>query len=190
MKKAILYLVIFVLSIWGTLAYTADDHDKHEQEKTEESHSEEEKDHDHGDGGKHDEKEEHAGHDEEEGHGHGEEEGGSNIGPDKGITEKADAGIRLSPEAYRTFGLQVQSASKGALKIPTPAIVSIKNEKTVYRLRSGWFKRVKIQILKTNSKTTEISSQSFRDDDQIVVEGVGFLRVAEIYAEEGASHSH
>lgn len=195
MKKIILVLGALILSIWGTFAYTAENDTKHEAKENEEMHDHKENEA-HAENEKH---EEHADHKEgdsaghahgEEGNGEHEEEGGSNIGPEKGITEKAEAGFKLSPEAFRTMEIQTKEFSGGQMKIPLKAIVSIRDEKTIYRLRDGWFKRVKVQILQTNGGSAEISSHSFKDGDQIVVEGVGFVRVAEIYSEEGASHSH
>jgi hypothetical protein len=187
MKKLILILSLFAATLWGSLAFTSDNH-KHNDEN-EASHKEHNEESNHEPKGGH--KDEHGhedGHSDE--HGHDEEEAGGSVGPDKGITEKAEAGFKLSPEAIKTMGIQTKNFSGGAFLVPAEAIVAIKTEKTVFRLRGGWFKRVKIEIASKNPQGVTLKTTSFRDGDQIVLVGTGFLRIAEIFAEEGASHSH
>lgn len=188
MKKIILVLSLFSATLWGSLAFTSDDHDhSNEKETSQSDHKDEhghEDEHAHEEGHSDDHGDEHG-----DEHGH-EEESGSSVGPDKGITEKAEAGFKLSPEAVKTMGIQTQEFSGGSLLVPVETIVSIKTEKTVFRLRGGWYKRVKIEVASKSAHGIVIKSTSFRDGDQIVLLGAGFLRIAEIFAEEGASHSH
>lgn len=199
MKKIILILSISIISFLGMNAYTSDDHDHAEEKQA----SAETKEHQHSEGDEHqeggDHKDEHGHegeHSDEHEHEEGEEghddheEGGGGVGPDKGITEKAEAGFKLSDEAFKTMGIQSKAFAGGTLSVPSDAVVAIKAERTVFRLRGGWYKRVKIEVLNKSGKETRISSSNFREGDQIVLSGAGFLRIAEIFAEEGASHSH
>lgn len=199
MKNLTIILTLAISLLSGNLAIASDDHDqkapsKKDAAKKDESGHEHEDDHKNESGHKEDEHGHEDEHSDEGEHAHGdeghEEEGGGSVGPDKGITEKAEAGFKLSPESIKTIGIQTKAYSGGLLQLPLEAIVTMKTEKTVFRLRSGWYKRVKIEILNKNPQTTSIKSTSFRDGDQIVITGTGFLRIAEIFAEEGASHSH
>lgn len=163
MKNLILFL--FILGIYGSLAFSADDH----KEGEEHAHAEGE----HADEANHDD-----------------EESSTTVGPDKGITEKAEAGFKLSTEAIKTMEIKSVPYAGGNLNLPVKALVQIKDEKTVFRIRDGWIKRVSVQVLQKGTDSFSITSKSFRDTDQIVTEGVGFLRISEIFSEEGASHGH
>ncbi len=137
---------------------------------------------------KSEEKESHAPHD-EHGHDHGEEEaaeehaheegghadGASPIGPDKGILAKGKKGIQLSPEAYKSFGIVITKLANSH-SVPKEAIVAIKDKKYVYTVTDSWIKK--------------ISPEQVTAGTDIVVSGIGFLRIAELIAEEGAAHSH
>lgn len=102
---------------------------------------------------------------------HGGGEGaGAQVGPDKGITEKGPNGFKLSTEAIKTIGfktLEIQTS----LEVPKEAIVTAKDEKSFYRIRDGWYKRIPLDKKELQAK------------DQIVISQLGFLRVIEIYAQ-------
>lgn len=163
--------------------------------------------HKHSEGEKHDEEENH-GHDENEEHGedeathaHGEdeedeeheEEASSKVGPEKGVTEASEKkGIKLSPEAIKNFGLKAQKASAGNFSLPKAAIVMTGEEKNIYRLRSGFYKRIDFDLVQKNGDQWTIKSKNLQAGDEVVVEGVGFLRIAEVAAfdKSEAGHSH
>ncbi len=194
------FILIAVASFFVSVGFAADDH-KNEKKGTEVQSTDEKDEHDHAaenkadkkdeDGHAHEEGEkddEHAGHDD---HGEkGEEESSTTIGPDKGIIEKAEAGFKLSPEAIKTINIKTQAITGKNLNFPIRALVQIKDEKSVYRMRNGWIKRVPIQVTKKDGNTFTAQTSSLQDGDQIVTDGTGFLRITEIFAEEGASHSH
>lgn len=182
MKILILLSIVTALAVYGSVAYSSGDH-------KEDKHTEEEKGHDHKDEAEHKEGDEHAHGEGEHGDEH-EEESSSAVGPDKGITEKAEAGFKLSTEAVKTMQIKSIAYSGGNITLPLKALVQIKDEKTVFRIRDGWIKRVSVQILQKHSDSLNITSKNFRDTDQIVTEGAGFLRISEIFSEEGASHGH
>ncbi len=140
--------------------------EKKEHEATTDSHDhDDEKEHKHADG-----EEAH------EGDEHGEEEGGSVTGPDKGILEKGENGFKLAPEAIATFEMKTGTVTTSLQSLPKEVIVSIKDKKYVYRVRDGWIKRVRINDIKPG--------------DQIVIAATGFVRTAEMVAEEGVAQGH
>ncbi|MES3039474.1 MAG: hypothetical protein V4736_16315 [Bdellovibrionota bacterium] len=122
----------------------------------------------------------------EEGH----EEEGSAVGPDKGITEKGEDGFKLAPEAIKTIGIVEQKVTGSNLTLPSKAVVKIKYSKSVFRVRNGWYKRVPVVVESKQQKSWTVSSDELQIGDLVVVEGSGYLRVAEILLVEGASHSH
>lgn len=139
------------------------------------------------------EKDEHA-----EGGGHGDEhekeggheEGGAAIGPDKGIMEKGPLGIKLSPEAIKTINTTTVAWSSESFSIPYKALVRIKETKSIFRLRNGFYKRVPVKVSSRQGDSVSVRAEGLQAGDQIVVSNVGFLRIAEVITEEGAAHSH
>lgn len=120
------------------------------------------------------------------------EEGGSSVGPDKGIIEANETkGIRLAPQAIQNFGIRTV-ALKGAApwKVPTSATLHALEEVNLYRLRDGFFKRVDFTVTKRASKDMTVLSRELKDGDEIVTDGVGFLRIAELTAFGGAPEGH
>lgn len=180
------------------------DHD-HPEEKDGHSHSAEEKpdEHAHDDHagkeedkheGHDDHKEEHAhakgdDHDKEEGHGH--EEGSSQVGSEKGVLEASEAnGFKLSPEAIKNFELKYVLVEKASIKLPTEAILHAKEEKNIYRLRDGFIKRVDFKVISKSRAEYIIESKELKSGDQILIKGLGFVRMAEIAAFGGAPEGH
>ena len=100
------------------------------------------------------------------------------VGPNKGILEASEHdGIKLSAEAEKSFSIQrVQLSSSGHPEIPRLAIVTALSEVNVYRYRSGFYKRIDLSEVKPG--------------DEIVVQGMGFLRLAELSAFGGAAEGH
>lgn len=141
----------------------------------------------------HTEAEEHGHH--EKGHDEADEnssEGGSdNVGPDKAVLE-ADPkkGFRLSEAAAQRIGVKLAKVTSVPAKVPPQAIVRIKDEIGVYRVRDGWFKLVHGEV--EGSVFRPEKEGDLRVDDQIAVSGIGLLRIAELDAfssgEEGHGH--
>lgn len=118
------------------------------------------------------------------------EEASENVGPEKGITEKGKDGLKLSPEAIKSFGIKTIEIKSETTEIPTTAVVKVKDTKSIFRLRQGWFKRIEYQIVQKKSDSLVIRSSDLKNGDQVVISSEGFLRTAEVYSEEGATHSH
>ena len=169
-----LKIILVALTLGVGTSAISEEHD-HDDKK---EHGEEEH--------KHDEKEE-----AEHGHGEAEEEGeGSVVGPEKGITEKGPLGFKLSTEAQKTFSFKTASVAGPTLTIPKGGMVQIKMEKSVFRIRQGWFKRVPVEVIQKKSDSYLIRSSELTADDQVVISEAGFFRMAEVAAEGGASHGH
>lgn len=125
------------------------------------------------------------GHDEE----HEEHEENSQVGEGKGILEASeDDGIKLSPQAEKNFEIQKVTGTI----IAKSAIVKVGEEINLYRYRDGFYKRIDFQIIKKDGNQIHIKSPDLKPSDQIVVQGMGFIRVSEIAAFGGAvtGHSH
>lgn len=171
-------LVLSILFVSNTaLAEKEDSSHKHAEGEQAHAQEGEEKGHDH----------EHEG---EEGHGHEEEAG--NVGPEKGIIEVSERyGFKLSPEALKNFELQFAKLNgDGPWTINPTAIVHAGEEVNVFRRRNGFFKRVDFETAKKGEKTMAIDSDDLREGDEIVISGLGFLRIAELASSGGIAHGH
>ena len=139
----------------------------------------------------------------EEGHDHHEDEveehhtdepaeENPSIGPRKGITvfdEKK--GFKLSEEAVKNFAIKtIKLPSGDEWIVPATAVLYSGEEINLYRIRNGFYKRVDFKTLKKSDKEFQVKSQELQAGDQIVTEGVGFLRAADIVASGGAPHGH
>lgn len=159
---------------------------KHESQESQ-SESKEEHSDEHG----HDENEE--GH--EHGHGHGDkhdEEENSQVGPGKGIVSASEEeGIQISPQAEKNFEIQkVKVPNQLQFELPKSAIVTAGTEVNLYRYREGHYKRIDFDLVaKSNGKVT-VKSKDLRAGDEVVVQGTGLLRIAEIAAFGGAPEGH
>ncbi len=163
----------------------ADDH-QHEQD---EHSSKEEDSHQHKESKGHSEEEK-----DEHGHGHGaeEEESAARAGPNFAITEaNRKDGLKLSDKAIKTLELQYWSiTSTQTHEIPSKAMVYFKDEAGVYRLRNGWFKLVETKPIRKSDTKVTLSTPELQAGDQIVINGVGLLRIAELEAWGGSGDGH
>lgn len=137
--------------------------------------------------------------DHEHDHEHGPDESAAaevpaNVGSDKGITEfHAEQGFKLSAEAMRNFEVKsLRLTTKGPWQIPLSSVMTSGEEINLYRWREGYFKRIDFEVLTTNNanKSQHVKSKDLREGDEVVISGVGFLRVAEISLSGGLDHGH
>lgn len=139
----------------------------------------------------HDDKEDHES---EESHGHGaeEKEESTSVGPEKGILEASEAqGVKLSPEALRNFELKTQKlAGNGPWTFPISARFQSGEEVNLYRLRNGFFKRIDFVQNSRTSQQLVATSKELRAGDEVVIAGLGYLRIAEVTAFGGNSEGH
>ncbi|MEK2646329.1 hypothetical protein [Bdellovibrio sp. BCCA] len=124
-----------------------------------------------------------------EGHDH---EENASVGPDKGIISFDEHdGFKLSSEAIKNFDLKTV-ALKGSnpWEVPANAVLYSGEEVNVYRLRDGFYKRIDFDLISKNGSQIKIKSKDLQTGDELVVQGVGFLRTAEIVASGGAPEGH
>lgn len=156
-----------------------DESHKEKSDPAKEENHEEEKDHKHAEGEKKD-------------HG-GDEEEAKNVGPEKGVTSfDEEAGFKISQEATKTFSIEKLSLNgSGPWTVPVSAILFTSEDKSVYRVRKDFFKRVDVQILRKDKNSAVIQSSDLASGDTLVTKGASSLRVAELDVTSGESgHSH
>ncbi len=116
-----------------------------------------------------------------------------NVGPNKGITIfDEEKGFVLSDEAKKTFSLQTQNLTGSSpWSLPKSALLFTGEEKSVYRLRDGFFKKIDVEVIKKDKDRMIVKSENLKKGDSIVIQGVGFIRIAEVDAtSEESSHGH
>ena len=157
-------------------------HDEHEGH----DHDSEPKHEDHGDHSDHDDHgddDDHSGH---EGHG-----GSKAIGKNKAIVEVDEAkGFKLSPEAIQSLKLQLSPVNGSKFEIKKSTLVSSKSVKGIYRFRGGFFKLVPVKIISEKNGRYSIEAADITFGDQIVVNGLGLLRVADVYSTDKSEYGH
>ncbi|MBS1961357.1 MAG: hypothetical protein JST04_04000 [Bdellovibrionales bacterium] len=122
-------------------------------------------------------------------HGGGEAE--IEVGPDKGVIEiTKDKAFKLAPEAKQTFGLKAIPYTSGPITLPNRAIVHALKESQIFRLRGDYLKIVHFKTVKQTEQSIVIESHELQSGDQVVTDGVGFLRIiaAQVGEEEEADH--
>lgn len=157
-----------------------DDHDdeEHGSKDKPEEHSEHKED-DHGEGEKHGE------------HTEGAEEN-PQVGPTKGILEFNESlGFKLSPEAEKNFKIQkTKVTSAGTIEVSKEAILTAVSEVNIFRYRDGYYKRIDFVTISQLNNKVLVKSKDLKPNDEVVVRGLGFLRIAELAAFGGAPEGH
>ena len=162
------------------------DHDGHDHKKDKDMKKHSKHDgHDHGDDHQHgDDHDDHSSH----AHGHG---GGQAVGKNKAITEVDEKkGFKLSKEAIKTLKLKLQTVDRESFKISKKTLVAFKKNKGVYRFRAGFFKLLPASISKELSDGYMVTAKGVDFGDQIVVDGVALLRVADVYSTDKSEYGH
>ena len=185
----IITMTIFLIT---NLALAEGDHDHsshkgHDHSKQEEKHDDldDHKGHNHS---KHDDHDDHTKHSDHKGHNHGASKA---IGKGKAI-EIVDEkkGFKLSKEAIKTLKLRLQNVDGDEFEIGRPTLVSSKSIKGVYRFRAGFFKLLSAKILKETKTGYKVKVAGVEFGDQIVINGVGLLRVTDIYSTDKSEYGH
>ena len=147
----------------------------------------------HKESGEHDEHDKHAKHDDHGDHGEDHHDHGSSkaIGESKAITEVDEVkGLKLSPEAIKTMKIRLTPANRGTLMIAKSTLVTSKNIKGVYRFRDGFFKFLQASSVKEVNNKYKIKVKGITSGDQIVTNGLGLLRVSDIYSTDKSEYGH
>lgn len=105
-------------------------------------------------------------------------EANGRFGNDKAITNvESHKGFKLSPEAEKSLGIKVQAIDKN--NIPPSVIVLIKDRVGVYVQRQGFYQFIDL-------KTETI----FQAEDKLVVEGLGFITITDVYSKDESEYGH
>ncbi len=116
---------------------------------------------------------------------------GKSIGAGKAIKEvDENKGFQLSSEAVKTLSLKLKAVHGSTFRIKKDALVKSKNIKGVYRYRSGFFKFLPAKVVKKLSDGDVIEVKDVAFGDQIVINGVGLLRVTDIYSTDESEYGH
>lgn len=110
------------------------------------------------------------------------EEVSPSVGSGKAIAQ-ADKkkGFQLSQSAIRTIGLKFLTIKNlEDYQLPAEALVRFQEEFGVYRFRNGWFRLVEIRPVFTTKSHFTTRTNEIQANDQIVIDGVPLLRVAEL----------
>lgn len=159
-----------------------DDHHDNHDTKNDDNH-----DDDHGakSGDKHDDGDKDG---DEHDHGHG---GGKSIGERKAIKSVDETlGFKLSSEAMKTLEIQLIKIEKKEFTIDKAILVTSKSLKGIYRFRDDYFKFLPVILLKETNGKYLVSVEDIIPGDQIVTNGVGLLRVADIYSTDESEYGH
>lgn len=162
-------------------------------------HQHNNEEHSENDGHKHDNEdgdEEEHGHDhddkashKEDDHGHG--GGGKAVGEGKAIVEiSEEKGFKLSKEAIKTLELKLLNVNSNEFLIEKTTLVTSKKLKGVYRFRGGFFKLLSVELKKEVDGKYLVKVKGVDFGDQIVINGVGLLRVADVYSTDTSEYGH
>lgn len=109
---------------------------------------------------------------------HHDHENGKAIGKNKAVMDvDEDKGFKLSREAIRTLGIKTETLRGNVL--PKSAYVVEEDRTGFYILRAGYFKYLDINQLK-----------NLKPDDQVAIEGVGILKITEVYLGDDSEYGH
>jgi hypothetical protein len=185
MNRLYILVLVGVLIFSNAFAGKNDDHSSVSSHSDDDGHNHKKKKHDHSKG--HDDHSED--HDNHEGHdGHG---GGKAIGKGKAI-EAVDKvkGFKLSREAIKTLKLKLQTVDGDEFTIQKTTLVASKGSKGLYRFREGFFKFLPVKIIKEVSNKYLVKVKGVDFGDQIVTNGVGLLRVSDVYSTDKSEYGH
>lgn len=127
----------------------------------------------------------------EDHHEHDGEAGSKAIGKNKAIISVDDVkGFQLSKEAIQTLKLKLQTVNGSELLITKNTLVTSKGTKGIYRFRAGFFKFLPVVLKKEDKGMYFITVKELGFGDQIVVDGVDLLRVADVYSQDKSEYGH
>lgn len=99
--------------------------------------------------------------------------------------------FQISPQAEKNFEIKrIKVVDLKAQSVPKAAIVTTGTEVNLYRYRNARYKRIDFETLRKSGSTLVIKSKDLAIGDEIVIQGIGLLRIAEIAAFGGAPEGH
>ncbi len=188
-------LVINANFIYGSTDHDHSSHDSHshndqsKKKKIDKEHSHDKHDdHDKHEGHDHEGHDNHDEHGDHKGHDHGAQKA---IGKNKAITEvDEEKGFKLSREAIKSLSLKLKTVDSSTFEIEKSTLVSTKSIKGIYRFRAGYFKFLKAKIVKESKNGYIVSVLGVDFGDQIVTNGLGLLRVSDVYSTDKSEYGH
>ena len=110
----------------------------------------------------------------------------------KGVFEvDVHEGFKVGPQALKNFDISlVALTGKAPWRLPKTSIVRTGEERNLFRLRNGFFKRVDFSVVSTGNGVFVVESSDLAAGDSVVTTGMGFLRIAEISAFGGVADGH
>lgn len=188
-SKLILISSAFVLTMNCAMAEKGHDHST--DGKSESHENIDHKDHDHKEAGHAEEEAGHKEHQDHKDHDGHEGEGGKAVGKGKAIIEINDKyGFKLSPEAIKTLSLKLDTVNGEEFEIKKETLVTSKAISGIYRFKNGFFKLLPAEIKKETKDGYLVFVKNIVFGDQIVTNGVGLLKVADVYASDKSNYGH
>lgn len=187
MNKIYILILTLVLSIGIANAAGDDDHSSHNhgnkaKHSEDDGHGHKKKESHDG----HKEGDEHVGHDDYDDHG-----GGKAIGKGKAIEAVDEVkGFKLSKEAIKTLKLKLKTVDGDEFSIEKTTLVASKGVKGLYRFRGGFFKFLPVKLKKEVKGKYLVKVKGVDFGDQIVTNGVGLLRVTDVYSTDKSEYGH
>jgi hypothetical protein len=128
-------------------------------------------------------------HDDHDEHGEHAEDEYPNVGPDKGILKAdEDRGFKLRDGVEARFSISRQTLGKDRL-FPKDAILYSKEDIQIFRKRDGYWKAIDVSIVR-KGQLVSLASDELRADDEIAVQGAGFLKIMELSVFGPAMQGH
>ncbi|MCO4792391.1 MAG: hypothetical protein KC493_01670 [Bacteriovoracaceae bacterium] len=181
--KILLITLYITASLLSASSWAEGDHSDHDHGS--ENHGSHDSLDSHDDHKGQDDHNEHEAHDD---HGHG---GGKAIGKGKAIVEVDEKnGFMLSKEAIKTLKIQLKTISNSEFLIEKKNLVTTKDKKGIYRFRNGFFKFVPARIIKEQKSDYKVKIEGLIFGDQFVTNGVGLLRVSDVYSTDKSEYGH
>jgi hypothetical protein len=136
------------------------------------------------------EHEKHAEHD-DDGDDHDDHGASKAIGKGKAIESVDEVkGFQLSKEAIKTLELKLKTVEGPRFIIDKSTLVTSINKKGIYRFRAGFFKFLPVKIIKEFNGKFTVDVKGVGLGDQIVINGTGLLRIADVYSTDKSSYGH
>lgn len=114
-------------------------------------------------------------------HGGGTEDTSERFGPGKAIEAfDKEQGFKLSEKAIKNLGVKFESLKgPGPWRVPTRALVHIKQSQGIYRRFDGWISLVLVKVVRNEGASAFIRSEDLEPDDEIAAAGSQFLRMTD-----------
>lgn len=104
--------------------------------------------------------------------------------PGKAVFETSpEQGMKLTEKALKNIEVKTTKAVSGSqYLLPLESLVYFQDQVGIYRLRQGWFKLVKVEVMKKRGKESLVRTNEIQSGDEIAIHGADLLRVSEMDA--------